>query len=81
MVQIQFTRSIRALINNGHESFIIVNTTGSCDKRKGAKMSKFLDRISERAKAIKKLLFYESTDIRTIEATAIILEKGLRMLF
>jgi phosphate acetyltransferase len=47
-------------------------------KRKGAKMSKFLDRISERAKADKKtIVLPESTDIRTIEATAIILEKGI----
>lgn len=41
-------------------------------------MSKFLDRISERAKADKKtIVLPESTDIRTIEATAIILEKGI----
>ncbi len=47
-------------------------------KRKGAKMSKFLDRISERAKSDKKtIVLPESADIRTIKATAIILENGI----
>ncbi len=41
-------------------------------------MSKFLDRISERAKADKKtIVLPESTDIRTIKATAMILERGI----
>lgn len=41
-------------------------------------MSKFLDTISERAKADKKtIVLPESTDIRTIKATAMILERGI----
>lgn len=41
-------------------------------------MSKFLDRISERAKADKKtIVLPESTDIRTIKATAMILQRGI----
>lgn len=41
-------------------------------------MSNFLDRISERAKADKKtIVLPESTDIRTIEATAMILQRGI----
>lgn len=41
-------------------------------------MSKFLDRISERAKADKKtIVLPESTDIRTITAAATVLERGI----
>jgi len=41
-------------------------------------MSKFLDRISERAKADKKtIVLPESNDIRTIKATAMILQQGI----
>ncbi|NLY17601.1 MAG: phosphate acetyltransferase, partial [Clostridiaceae bacterium] len=41
-------------------------------------MSKFLERISERAKADKKtIVLPESTDIRTIKAAAMVLERGI----
>ena len=41
-------------------------------------MSNFLDRISERAKADKKtIVLPESTDIRTIKATSMILQRGI----
>jgi phosphate acetyltransferase len=41
-------------------------------------MSKFLDRISERAKADKKtIVLPESTDIRVVEAASMIMQKGI----
>ncbi len=71
----------KVLVPGNNVLFLIIQRiiTGE-ERRKGRVlyMSKFLDRISERAKSDKKtIVLPESTDIRVVQAASMILQKGI----